>query len=92
MDAVRSLQTLARQPGPVTNPYRYQGTMHLSLLLSGIIALLAGGVMLVRPSAACLLLGLAKGERTTYALRMAGTMAGAFGLALIGFAIVVGRM
>lgn len=66
--------------------------MHLSLLISAFVALLAGGVMLVRPNTMCRLLGLAKSERATYALRMAGTMAGAFGLVLIGFALVVGRV
>ena len=66
--------------------------MHLSLLLSGIVALLAGGVMLVRPGTACRLLGVAQSEPATYALRMVGAMAGAFGLALTGFALVVGRM
>ncbi len=66
--------------------------MHAGLLLSGIVALLAGAITLVRPGLARRLTGLAANDRVTYALRMGGTMAGAFGLVLVGFAIVLGRM
>lgn len=65
--------------------------MHAGLLLSGIVALLAGAITLVRPGLARRLTGLTASDRATYALRMAGTMLGAFGLALVGFAVVLGR-
>lgn len=65
--------------------------MHPGLLVGGIVALLLGAFPLLRPGAARRLLGLADSDGAVYALRMAGTMAGAFGLVLVGFAIVLGR-
>lgn len=66
--------------------------MHFSLITSGILALLAGSVTLLRPGVVRRLLGLTDSDRATYALRMVGTMAGAFGLVLVGFAVVLWRM
>ena len=65
--------------------------MDFSLFISGIVALVAGSVTLFRPSAARKLLHLADSEGATYALRMAGTMVGAFGLVLVGFGAVLWR-
>jgi len=63
--------------------------MHTILLIVGIAAFVVGGTMLTRPGAVCQLLGFPRSEGATHALRMAGTMSGAFGLAVIGFALVL---
>lgn len=65
--------------------------MHFGLFLGGIVALLVGSVILLRPSVARRLLRLTDSEPAAYALRMAGAMIGAFGLVLVGFAAVLGH-
>ncbi|HMI39907.1 MAG TPA: hypothetical protein VK485_01595 [Sphingomicrobium sp.] len=61
--------------------------MNIGLLIAGIVALLVGGMAMIRPKVVRKLLGLADSEAATYALRIGGTMVGSFGLVLVGFAV-----
>ena len=56
-------------------------------ILIGVPVLLAGLVTLLRPALVRGLLGMPDSDAATYALRIAGMMAAAFGLLLAGFAI-----
>jgi len=58
-----------------------------AFILIGIPILLAGLVMLIRPSLVRALLGLPDSEAATYGLRIAGMMVAAFGLILAGFSL-----
>jgi len=56
-------------------------------ILIGVPVLLAGLVILLRPSLIRSLVGMPDSEAATYALRIAGMMIAAFGLILAGFSI-----
>jgi hypothetical protein len=60
--------------------------MSLGWIIAGVVALLIGGVTLVRPDLVRAPLGLGPSEAATYALRIAGMMLAAFGMLLLGFA------
>ena len=56
-------------------------------ILIGVPILIVGLVMLLRPAFVRSLLAMEDSESATYALRIAGMMAAAFGLVLAGFSI-----
>ena len=60
--------------------------MSLGWIIAGVVALLIGSVMLVRPDLVRAPLGLGPSEAATYGLRIAGMMLTAFGMLLLGFA------
>lgn len=79
---------------PESDPLRtltlyLQWDMNIGLLITGIVALLTGSVTLFLPGVVRKPFGLADSEGATYALRMAGTMVGAFGLMLVAFAVAL---
>ena len=61
--------------------------MSLGWILAGVVALLIGGVTLLRPDLVRAPLGLGPSQGATYALRIAGMMLTAFGMLLLGFAV-----